>query len=142
MAALAVVPRRYVQRDERARVDRFNAALARLEAEAALAAAEMERLAARKKRAELKRKRLEGFLIAVIEHAGASRLEGYTSTFRVRANPPSVCIEDGVELPAEFLRYPAAPPPAPDKGAIKIALTTGRDVPGASLVQTLRLVRS
>jgi len=126
----------------REKVDRVNGALAALDAAEAAAAAEIERLQARKKRTATMRARLEGYVIGVIEASNLVKLEGRTSTLAVRANPASVCIEDGVELPAEFLRYPEPPPPAPDKTAIKRALTTGREVFGCCLVHTLRLVRS
>src|SRR5260364_331547 len=59
----------------------------------------------------------------------------------IRTNPPAVQIEDLRQLPAQLMRQPEPPPPAPDKKAIKEALEAGTDVPGARLVrnQSLRI---
>lgn len=56
--------------------------------------------------------------------------------------PPAQAAVDVFEpalLPAQFMRQPEPPLPAPDKTAIKDALKAGQDVPGARLATTNRL---
>ena len=56
-----------------------------------------------------------------------------------RLNPPSVEVFAPEAVPAELLRpAPPAPPPAPDKVAIKAVLAAGREVPGCRLVRGQR----
>ena len=45
----------------------------------------------------------------------------------------AVEIEDATKIPAEFMRTPKMPEPAPDKVALKAALKEGREVPGARI---------
>ena len=46
---------------------------------------------------------------------------------------------DAAMIPADFLRTPPAPAPAPDKTAIAAALKAGQVVPGCELVRGFRL---
>jgi len=58
---------------------------------------------------------------------------------KLAKKPPSVQIHDAALLPAEYMRQPEPPPPAPDKAAIAAALKAGQAVEGATLVQGYRL---
>ena len=73
---------------------------------------------------------------------GISKIEAADGTFSasVQNNPPSVDIIDLAAIPTEFMRIKIAPPPEPDKTAIKKALSEGKLIDGASLKQTQRLV--
>src|SRR5260364_273407 len=75
------------------------------------------------------------------QHAGLQKVECPYFNIAIRTNPPAVQIEDVRQIPAQFMRQPEPPPPAPDKKAIKEALEAGTDVPGARLVrnQSLRI---
>ena len=70
------------------------------------------------------------------------KLESAMFTFSVRKNPPAVEVLDPAALPLSFWRTPEPKPPvaAPDKAAIKTALQAGEEVPGARMVQGLKLV--
>ena len=58
---------------------------------------------------------------------------------KIKKNPPSVVIDSPDMIPAEFMKAPPPPPPSIDKVAIKEALKSGTEVPGARLNQELRL---
>lgn len=126
----------------REKIDRTASVLAAFEAGELAAAAEMKRLGVRKDRLARQRERLEGYVLGVLAGAGVKKLDGFTSTLTMRANPVSVVI-DG-EVPADYMRTPEprSPVAVPDKALIKAAITNGVPVAGARLAQTIRLVRS
>ena len=66
---------------------------------------------------------------------GVNRVEGNEWIFAIKKKPPSVEITDETLIPAEFVTYT----PSIDKQAIKDALSDGKAVPGAALVQKSRL---
>lgn len=74
-----------------------------------------------------------------LEIAGISKLETPHFALTIKKNPPGVDIFEPGLVPAEFMRQPEPPPPAPDKAAIKEALKAGREVPGAMLAHGTRL---
>jgi len=124
------------------KVDNTSNVLAMYEALEAGAKAEKERLAKREAFYARQIERLTDYVIATMTTSNLPKLEGETSTFALRKNPPSVVIEAGATFSHEFTAYPDAPPPRPDKDAIKRALKAGRAIEGASLQATMRLVRS
>jgi len=126
----------------REKIDRTACALSSFEAAEDHVVKEIARLAARQARLARQRERLESYVIGVLVAAGVKKLDGFTGTLAVRANPVSIVIEDTALLPAECLRLPKLPDPAPDKGAIKAELGRGEFVPGCRLAQTVRLVLS
>jgi hypothetical protein len=101
---------------------------------------EIKRLQDRKKAIEKRADKVEYWLFHNMETAGISRVECPLFTIALQDNPPSVDVFDESLLPAEFLRHPAPPPPAPDKKAIAAAIKAGQEVPGAVLKQGKRLV--
>lgn len=126
----------------REKVDHCAGALAAFEAARDAADREAQRLLERKRYMQRQYDRLARYVMVVLDASRLTKLEGLTSTLSLRNNPPAVAIADGAELPARFLRQPPPPPPEPDKGAIKLALKAGEVVPGCTLVQGQRLVRS
>ena len=147
--------------------DRVGQFLAHLEQQIAFARFEIDRLKLRKALCERTLERLEQYLIETIEHLGTDskgkyrRLEGKTTTFSLRACPPSVEVTDEPAIPPEYkvltLKLPAvvweqlldglaieqrvtvtgqvrSPEVTVDKRSIKAALDGGAEVPGASLV--------
>jgi len=110
-----------------------------LEASAeAIKAAESD-MNARRKAIENRAKRIRAYLQEQMQRTGISKIECPYFKLAIRDNPPSVSIDAESQIPAEFMRTPEPPPPAPDKKAIAEALKAGRDVPGASLVRGQRL---
>jgi hypothetical protein len=129
----------------RAKVDATASALAMFESLELSAAREVKRLEARKSFYARQRERLETYILATLEASQLNQLQGDTNTLARRANPPRVEVDDVHALPREFQRYAAPPPPPPptaDKAALAKALRAKRDVPGARLVPSFRLVRS
>lgn len=101
--------------------------------------AEIKRLTKLKKHYEQRADALEESTLALLQSTGIHTIEGDLMVVKIRQNPPSVDVFDPDQVPAEYLRAVAPPPPAPDKTAIKDALKRGIDIPGARLVQTQRL---
>ena len=60
-------------------------------------------------------------------------------TIRLRENPESVKISEGVDMPKEFMVQPEPPPPRPDKKALKDAIKAGRHIDGVYLERGERL---
>jgi hypothetical protein len=149
--------------DKRDRVGQF---LAHLEQQIDFAKFEIDRLRQRKATCERALVRLEDYVIGTIENLGTDgngkyrRLEGTTTTFSLRACPPSVEVADETAIPAEYkvliLKLPAvmweqlldgleieqraavlgqvrSPEVTVDKRSIKAAIDGGVDVPGAGL---------
>ena len=149
--------------EKRNRVGQF---LAHLEQQIAFARVEIDRLRQRKAICERAMARLENYVIGTIEGLGTDskgkypRLEGKTTTFSLRACPPSVEVTDEAAIPSEYkallLKLPAVtweqlldrleieersevveqasrPEVSVDKRSIKAAIDGGVDVPGAGL---------
>jgi hypothetical protein len=146
--------------------DRVGQFLAHLEQQIDFAKFEIDRLRQRKATCERALVRLEDYVIGTIENLGTDgkgkyrRLEGKTTTFSLRACPPSVEVTDESAIPAEYklliLKLPAvtweqlldgleieqraavlgqvkSPEASVDKRSVKAALDGGAEVPGAGL---------
>ena len=96
-------------------------------------------MAARRKALEGRAERLTAYLLANMQHAGISKIESPHFCLSIKNNPAAVVINEPGLIPAEFMRQPEPPPPAPDKTAIKEAIKAGKEVPGAHLAQGVRL---
>ena len=149
--------------DKRDRVGQF---LAHLEQQIDFAKFEIDRLRQRKATCERALARLENYVIETIENLGTDSkgkyraLEGKTTTFSLRACPPSVEVSDESAIPSEYkaltLKLPAmtweqlldwleieqraavlgqvkSPEVIVDKRSIKAAIDSGVNVPGAGL---------
>jgi hypothetical protein len=149
--------------DKRDRTGQF---LAHLEQQIDFAKFEIDRLRQRKATCERALERLENYVIGTIEDLGTDgkgkyrKLEGKTTTFSLRACPPSVEVADETAIPSEYkvllLKLPAVtwehmldgleieersavlrqvhtPEVAVDKRSIKAAIDGGVAVPGAGL---------
>jgi hypothetical protein len=84
---------------------------------------------------------LRSYLLDNMQRAGIEKIECPLFSISIRKNPPSVEIIDQLSLPAQYMVLPDPVPPVatPDKKAIGVALKAGEDVPGAKLVQGVRL---
>jgi hypothetical protein len=147
--------------------DRVGQFLAHLEQQIEFANLEINRLKQRKATFERALERLEAYVIQTIEKLGTDgkgkyrTLEGRTTTFSLRACPPSVEVTDEAAVPADFktlvLKLPAATweqlldgldidqrtaivtqantaEVKVDKRSIKAAIERGAHVPGADVV--------
>jgi hypothetical protein len=125
----------------RSKVDNVSQVIGMFEGLEASAAAEIERLKKRAATFARQRQRLIDYVLATMEASKLPKLEGNTSTLALRKNPPAVRIEDETAIPRAYFRFPV-PPPVVDKAAIARDLKALREVPGARLVTSNRLVRS
>ena len=103
--------------------------------------AEIERLQARKAGKLKTAQGLRDYLLTCMQVANEQKIETPMFSFCQRKNPAAVVLEDEKLLPAEYWRMPEPKPPVamPDKAAIKAAIQSGNDVPGAKLVQAIKL---
>jgi hypothetical protein len=110
-----------------------------LEATAEAIKAAEKQMADRRKAIENRARYMAERLKLGMEIAGVKKLECPHFAIAIQNNPASVEVFEPGLVPAEFMTQPEAPPPAPNKTAIKEAIKAGRDVPGAMLVQGTRL---
>lgn len=102
--------------------------------------AEISRLTALKTGRVKKAAALRQYLLTNMQAANIQKLESPLFKISLQNNPPAVEIYEPGLIPAEYMTKPVAPPPAPDKTAIKAAIKAGTEVPGAKLSQGQRLV--
>lgn len=102
--------------------------------------AEIARMIARRD-AELKRiANIELWLLTNMQGCGITKIECPAFTVSVKVNPASLDVLDEAAIPAEYMRTPKPPVPAPDKRAILEALKLGVPVDGCSIKHTSKLV--
>ena len=85
---------------------------------------------ARAERLERRADGIRNYLLFHLQVAGITKIEAPWFVVSVRKNPPSVVIEDEIQIPAEFMVQPPPPPPRPDKVAIGAKLKAGETVRG------------
>lgn len=92
----------------------------------------------RARAAQARADHLRDYLSAALLGCGIQRVEGPGIALSFRKSS-AVVIDEPALLPAQYLRQPEPPPPAPDKRALGDALKNGADVPGAHLESRLNL---
>lgn len=110
-----------------------------LEAMADAIKAAEEQMSARRKAIEHRAAWLRDYIKHNLELAQITRIESPHFVVAIRQNPPHVCIDDAMKIPAEYMTIPSPPPPMPDKTAIKAAIQRDERVPGAHLEVHTRL---
>lgn len=98
-----------------------------------------KRMQSRAKTYKNRAEHITAYLLFNMNATGVRKIEHPEVRLNIRANPASVKLADGVELPPEFMRVPEPPPPSPDKEKIKAALQAGQVIDGAWLEQGERL---
>ena|SRR3989337_1035909 len=97
-------------------------------------------IALRRKSVEKREAYLVNYLLSNLERCKINRpIESPYFKISIKQNPASVVIDNAGRIPCNLYRYPEAPPPEPDKKAIKTAIESGQDVAGAHLESTNRL---
>lgn len=125
------------------KVDGLHSFRVALEGEAGRFDDMIDMLTAAKKRVEGRLSWLDQYVITNMQANGETEVAGEMVKFVLQNNPPSVVIEDANLIPNGFMRMPEPPPPpkpAPDKKAIGDALKSGKEVPGAVLRRSVKLV--
>lgn len=84
---------------------------------------------------------LRGYLLENMQRMEIEHIDCPLFSITIRKNPPSVDVFDPLSLPAQYMVIPAPKPPvaAPDKKSIAAAIKSGVEIPGARLVQGVRL---
>lgn len=82
---------------------------------------------------------LRAYTLRAMQECGIREISTDEWGAKITKTPLAVKIEDQAAIPAQYMRTPEAPPPAPDKTAIKKAIQAGESVPGCSLVSGFRL---
>lgn len=116
--------------------DKLGSCIAWIDGQAEMIRAEEKRLAARRGSFEKFSQAIRDSLKAQLEEWGVKKVEGMKFSFAIQKNPPAVEIEDEAAIPAEFIEYK----PSISKSKVKDALQDGKEVPGAKLNQSTRLV--
>lgn len=104
-----------------------------LEADTTAIDAEIERLKARKQVIVNRKNSLREYLLHNMQAANINKIERPLFTASLRQGVESVEITEQSLLPDEFVSVEVVT--KPDKNAIKAALKSGQDVPGAALVR-------
>lgn len=110
-----------------------------LEAYAKVAKDAAKALSERAKRIERRAEALKAYVLTHMQACGLTKIEGPEFTVAVRKNPPSVEISGSADLGDEWLVFPPAPPPSPDKRKIAEALKAGQQIAGCALSSSVRL---
>lgn len=96
-------------------------------------------MAARRKSLDGRAAHLKRYLLDNMQACGITRIESPHFTLAIKGTAGAVdAFEPGL-IPAQYMRTPEPPPPAPDKAAIAAAIKAGEDVPGCRLVKGCRL---
>lgn len=84
---------------------------------------------------------LRAYLLENMQRLEIEHIDCPLFSITIRKNPPSVDVFDPLSLPAQYMVIPAPKPPvaAPDKKSIAAAIKSGVEIPGARLVQGVRL---
>jgi hypothetical protein len=106
--------------------------------EATAIKAEIDRLKKRAEKLEKDAEWLEGYVESQMLQTNMTEIKSSLFTLKLRMSPPSVVVDDANVIPTHYLRIVPATT-APDKNAIKDALKNGFEVPGARLMQSLKL---
>lgn len=138
-----------------AKVDRYAGMMRRLEFEAQWERAESERHAKRRKRYEAVLQRMEEYAVAAMQVQNVRKLEGQGSALKLRQSPGAVVITEEDAVPMRYKSVTVTMPldvwenliaaagatggswrasVATSKDAVKRAIKSGDDVPGADLV--------
>lgn len=99
--------------------------------------AEIARLKDRKQQNDNHVQRLRDRLRDAVVTFG--KVETDTHKFSTRKST-SVRVDDGAELPDEFLTFKPAPAPSPNKKAIKDAIMNGQHIAGCGLIEQVGVV--
>lgn len=104
----------------------------RLEADAAAIKQWAQTANDRAKAVQARADSLHAYLSSTLAECGIQRVEGPGIALSWRKSTAVVIDEPGL-IPAEFMRQPEPPPPAPDKRLIGDAIKAGAEVPGAHI---------
>jgi hypothetical protein len=82
---------------------------------------------------------LRQYLLDSMQRMQIERIDCPLFSISIRKNPASVDIFDSLQIPAQYMVIPEPPPAKPDKKLIAAAIKSGAEVPGARMMQGVRL---
>lgn len=97
-------------------------------------------MATRRKALENKAKSVKAYVLRNMIDAGITKIECPLFTLSVRNNPLSIVIDDEQKIPANYMRRPEPPPPAPDKKKMLEDIKQGVIIDGVHTEQGKSLV--
>jgi hypothetical protein len=109
-----------------------------LEMEADAVKSALSAMADRASRLLTRASKWRGYLLETMDAIGSTSIKDARIAVTVKTNPPSVQVDEDVDLPLGYCRLIPART-EPDKNLLKAALKTGEVIPGVSLVATRRL---
>jgi hypothetical protein len=109
------------------------------QAQQEMQAAAAKRMAERAKATGSRADSLLTYALRAMQDAGIPSVQTDEWAAKPAKTPGRIVIDDDATLPPEYLRIPPAPEPAPDKDAIKRALSAGVELPGVRLVTGWRM---
>lgn len=110
-----------------------------LQATAAAIKEAEDAMAKRRKAIESRARHLLEYVQGCMETAQVQRIECPHFRLAIQAKPASVDVYEPGLLPAQYMRAPEPPAPTADKRAIAEAIKAGLEVPGARMLQGMRL---
>ena len=115
------------------KIDNTLKVVAQFEMEASKLKETEQALAERRKAKENESKRLRDYIAIQMQKAGLKKLEGEVHRVSVRETE-SVQIDAMAVIPTQYMVDKPAPPPAPDKVALRKAIKAGETFEGVELV--------
>jgi hypothetical protein len=82
---------------------------------------------------------LREYILSNMQRMNIERIECPLFTMKIQKNPASVDVYDQLSIPAEYMVTPEPPPARVDKKALATAMKAGTEIPGARMVQGVRL---
>jgi hypothetical protein len=82
---------------------------------------------------------LREYILQNMQRMNIERIDCPLFTMKIQKNPASVDVYDERSIPADFFVTPEPPPARVDKKALATAMKVGHEIPGARLVQGVRL---
>ena len=83
---------------------------------------------------------LQSYLLDCMKLAGVAKVPGVEFDISVRKNPPSVEVYESGLIPEQYWKVPEPAPATVNKKLVMEALKEGREIPGARISQTERVV--
>jgi hypothetical protein len=82
---------------------------------------------------------LREYILQNMQRMNIERIDCPLFTMKIQKNPASVDVYDERSIPADFFVTPEPPPARVDKKALATAMKVGTEIPGARMVQGVRL---
>jgi len=96
-------------------------------------------MAARRKAIENRTASIKRYVLDTMQQNGIQKIDCPLFSISIAKNPPAVEVLDERQIPACYFITPPPPEPVLDKKVLAAVMKTGVDIPGARLMQGVRL---